>query len=284
MPYGRDGGCLVSRQLLIATALLLSTGCSDLADWTQSKEDRAVIAAVRAAVETNPSAVNAPTASGDLPLTVALLTRSRSLQDYLLAHGASGSTRDARGDPMLHTAVTVDRPDYRVMRALLARGDDVNVTDASGAAAMHRAAAFAAAAAIDVLLAAGADASRPDRDGRTPLHAVGSRIQPPDPRLPASDTRSAKGQPGAIAASMERLLAAGARLDARDRLGWQPLHHYAWNLVTAAVTTALARGADPVLWHFVPPDDPDVTEAIWSDAARVHFRGAVVVGRDLLEL
>ena len=39
-----------------------------------------------------------------------------------------------------------------------------------------------------------------------------------------------------------------------------------------------------VLSHFVPPDDPEVTEAMWSDAARVHFRGAVIVGRDLLEI
>jgi ribonuclease BN (tRNA processing enzyme) len=39
-----------------------------------------------------------------------------------------------------------------------------------------------------------------------------------------------------------------------------------------------------VLSHFVPPDDPDVTEAMWADAARRHFRGTVVVGRDLLEV
>jgi ribonuclease BN (tRNA processing enzyme) len=39
-----------------------------------------------------------------------------------------------------------------------------------------------------------------------------------------------------------------------------------------------------VLSHFVPPDDPEVTEAMWADAARRHFRGTVVVGRDLLEV
>jgi ribonuclease BN (tRNA processing enzyme) len=37
-----------------------------------------------------------------------------------------------------------------------------------------------------------------------------------------------------------------------------------------------------VLSHFVPPDDPEVTDAMWADAARRHFRGTVVVGRDLL--
>jgi ribonuclease BN (tRNA processing enzyme) len=39
-----------------------------------------------------------------------------------------------------------------------------------------------------------------------------------------------------------------------------------------------------VLSHFVPPDDPDVTDAMWLDAARRHFRGTVIVGKDLLEV
>ncbi len=39
-----------------------------------------------------------------------------------------------------------------------------------------------------------------------------------------------------------------------------------------------------VLSHFVPPDDPEVTDGMWLDAARRHFRGRVIVGRDLLEV
>lgn len=39
-----------------------------------------------------------------------------------------------------------------------------------------------------------------------------------------------------------------------------------------------------VLSHFVPPDDPLVTDALWLKAARKHFRGKVVVGKDLLEI
>jgi ribonuclease BN (tRNA processing enzyme) len=39
-----------------------------------------------------------------------------------------------------------------------------------------------------------------------------------------------------------------------------------------------------VLSHFVPPDDPEVTEAVWREAASRHFRGTVIVGRDLLEV
>jgi ribonuclease BN (tRNA processing enzyme) len=38
-----------------------------------------------------------------------------------------------------------------------------------------------------------------------------------------------------------------------------------------------------VLSHLVPPDDPAITEQMWIEAARVHFRGPVIVGKDLLE-
>jgi ribonuclease BN (tRNA processing enzyme) len=39
-----------------------------------------------------------------------------------------------------------------------------------------------------------------------------------------------------------------------------------------------------VLSHFVPADDPAVTDQMWIDAARTHFAGRVIVGKDLLEI
>jgi len=39
-----------------------------------------------------------------------------------------------------------------------------------------------------------------------------------------------------------------------------------------------------VLSHLVPAEDPAVTDAMWSDAARKHFSGRVIVGKDLMEL
>ena len=48
---------------------------------------------------------------------------------------------------------------------------------------------------------------------------------------------------------------------------------------------AQAAGVETlVLSHLVPADDPEVTDAMWVDAARVHFRGRVIVGKDLLEV
>jgi ribonuclease BN (tRNA processing enzyme) len=43
-----------------------------------------------------------------------------------------------------------------------------------------------------------------------------------------------------------------------------------------------ARVETLVLSHLVPPDDPMVTDQMWIDAARKHFRGRVIVGKDLL--
>jgi ribonuclease BN (tRNA processing enzyme) len=39
-----------------------------------------------------------------------------------------------------------------------------------------------------------------------------------------------------------------------------------------------------VLSHFVPGDDPAVTDQMWTEGVRKHFDGTIVVGKDLLEI
>ena len=39
-----------------------------------------------------------------------------------------------------------------------------------------------------------------------------------------------------------------------------------------------------VLSHLIPAEDPAITDEMWSDAARKHFGGRIVVARDLMEL
>jgi ribonuclease BN (tRNA processing enzyme) len=39
-----------------------------------------------------------------------------------------------------------------------------------------------------------------------------------------------------------------------------------------------------VLSHLVPADDPAVTDRMWIEAARAHFRGTVVLAKDLMEI
>lgn len=45
-----------------------------------------------------------------------------------------------------------------------------------------------------------------------------------------------------------------------------------------------ARVKTLVLSHFVPAEDPVVPDQTWIDAARSHFSGRIIVGKDLLEI
>jgi ribonuclease BN (tRNA processing enzyme) len=55
--------------------------------------------------------------------------------------------------------------------------------------------------------------------------------------------------------------------------------------VEDAARVAQAAGVKTlVLSHLIPPDDPEVTEEMWLAAARPHFRGPILVGRDLMEI
>lgn len=39
-----------------------------------------------------------------------------------------------------------------------------------------------------------------------------------------------------------------------------------------------------VLTHFVPGDDASITDEQWSEGVRAHFKGQVIVGKDLMEI
>ena len=55
--------------------------------------------------------------------------------------------------------------------------------------------------------------------------------------------------------------------------------------VEDAARVAQAAGVKTlVLSHLVPADDPAVTDQMWIDAARTHFRGSIIVGKDLMEI
>ncbi len=63
---------------------------------------------------------------------------------------------------------------------------------------------------------------------------------------------------------------------------WFPTAH-----TTVEDAGRVAREAEVetlVLSHFVPGDDPSVTEEVWREGASKFFKGKVIVGRDLLAL
>jgi ribonuclease BN (tRNA processing enzyme) len=36
--------------------------------------------------------------------------------------------------------------------------------------------------------------------------------------------------------------------------------------------------------HFVPGDDPSITDEMWAEGAKKHFSGPIVVAKDLMEI
>jgi ribonuclease BN (tRNA processing enzyme) len=52
----------------------------------------------------------------------------------------------------------------------------------------------------------------------------------------------------------------------------------------AGKIAARARVKTLVLTHFVPGDDPEITDEQWSEGARKFFPGRIIVGKDLMEI
>ncbi len=74
----------------------------------------------------------------------------------------------------------------------------------------------------------------------------------------------------------------------KGRLNAEPLRRHLLASHTSAEDcgrVAAAAGVKTlVLSHFVPAEDPPVSDAMWADAAGKHFKGKIVVGRDLMEV
>jgi ribonuclease BN (tRNA processing enzyme) len=80
---------------------------------------------------------------------------------------------------------------------------------------------------------------------------------------------------------------AAERLAARVPTATRLKEHLLASHTTAEQCGQIAAAADVkllVLSHFVPPDDPLITEQMWIDAARRHYKGRIIVGRDLMEI
>ncbi|WP_394781074.1 MBL fold metallo-hydrolase [Undibacterium sp.] len=62
-------------------------------------------------------------------------------------------------------------------------------------------------------------------------------------------------------------------------------HFLASHTVTEDVgrIAAAAQVKNLVLSHFVPGDDPSITDAMWAEGVRKHYQGTLFVGRDLME-
>ena len=136
--------------------------------------------------------------------------------------------------PLLLAVRQGDATVMAAIEALLAAGADVGAKDSYGSEALHWAAnnhATAAAAAIEALLAAGANVRAKCDLGREPLHEAAHAMKPE-----------------AAVAAIQLLVAAGADARAKDNKGREPLHLAVRNLsavaAVAAIQALLSAGAD----------------------------------------
>jgi ribonuclease BN (tRNA processing enzyme) len=80
--------------------------------------------------------------------------------------------------------------------------------------------------------------------------------------------------------SLTRLM---ARIPNADRL----VEHIVASHTTHIDVGKVAKAAcvkTLVLNHYVPKDDPSITDEIWIEGARTHFDGKIIAGKDLMEI
>ena len=237
--------------------------------------------------------VNARDYRGETPLKMAAShNESAAVAQALLAAGA-----DARGDPTLLQAAVPRGPE--LVAALLAAGADLagrtrdRIHQAGGVTAVHVAAGYPEV--LPVLLAAGAEPDAEDNDGWTPLFRAtaaaavellleaGADVNAEDHGWTPLHSVAESGEPAAV----DLLLRAGADVTARAESygSWRPLHFAAARNEDAGVIEVLLRaGADvhaPVDFletplHLAAEENrnPDVIEVLLKAGAELDAPNA----------
>jgi ankyrin repeat protein len=165
-----------------------------------------------------------PAWAADSAIVLAAMQRDAAGVRALLAKGADVNVADGDGTTALHWAAY--NGDVELVQALLAAGAKINAGTRIGAMTpLHMAARNGHAAVITALLAAGADAKEKNDNGTTVLMVA-----------------AASGN----AAAVEELLAAGAEVDAVDTTNGQTaLMFAAARNAGASIAALLKKGANP---------------------------------------
>ncbi len=168
---------------------------------------------------------------GSSALLRAAMDNRRRTAVLLLERGADPNLANAKKLTALHAAAY--NGNRRMIDALLAGGADPDVIDTTGKSPVIYAAARGYVEIVDRLLAAGIDPSRRYGNNLTLLMWAAGH---------SNDTPEKDGL-----ATVDRILAAGAELDAVDNRGWTALMVAAERGHALVAERLLARGADPAI-------------------------------------
>lgn len=129
--------------------------------------------------------VNSVQKDGRSPLHAAAKAGFLETMALFLHRGARVDARDRQGETPLHHTLKGGRGAdvIAAMQLLLEAGADIDAAGGSGLTVLHRAAARRDGDVVAFLLLEGADPTRPDRRGRTPLDALTAGRGAPEPAL-----------------------------------------------------------------------------------------------------
>ena len=258
--------------------------------------------------------VNRKDEFGFSPLHWAVAVNSRDVTDYLLDKGANPNVKDDKyGIPPLMTA-----RDAYLSERLISKGAEVRFKDPSGRTALHIASALGAKDSVELLIQRGAEINARDKRGATPLFNAtingngdivkflinkGADINTPTQLgktpLAIADREGmteiakilrrhgAKETLHGAAASghkegVERLIAQGADLNAKDQNGHTPLHltimnreagQARWVLITqgADVNVKTNDGRTPLMMAAIRGHEY-LVEVLLANGANINAR------------
>ncbi|XP_023316094.1 ankyrin-1-like [Trichogramma pretiosum] len=184
--------------------------------------------------------VNVQDKSGQTPLHTALFCRSRNLAELLLRRGADPNLTNRDGSTPLHVIFERSSDCDALARLFFKISDemnktvDVNVRDDLGKTPLHLALSGRHRSLVQFLLRYGANPTTPDAEGLTPLHII-CKGKRDDYNLAKMLFEMSKDQFRPI------------QVDARDKLGFTPLHEALTNGHKNLVQFLLRKSANPNL-------------------------------------
>ncbi|CAB0030585.1 unnamed protein product [Trichogramma brassicae] len=215
--------------------------------------------------------------TGKTPLQLALLTKQQDVVEVLLDYRADPNLTDKSGLTALHLACKMIPVDSVKVVAIIdtifeicterRRSVSVDALDKTERTALHLALLVGQKPIVEALLRWGADPNRRCAKGMTYLHVIC--------RKPGDDDLAE------LFLEINKEIGREVLIDARDKLGWTPLHYALYYGKRRTIETLLRWGADPnsrIVDGGFTPVHLLAHRKIDDDLAKTFFRIIKVIG------